>query len=399
MDKNRMHQIHFMAAVEAGDYLYFSAWLINGLFRMDSHTKEITYIGRIKQETREKCLHRFAFLYENRIYFIPAWGRFIAKLNLSDLSIETISIPEDGHFCQTEKFANIIFIQDELWMIPSGYDALLKLNFKTEKLEKYGNWPEQIKWKNKDSLLFCQGIHVLNCICMCPNESSYFVTFDLETKEMKKWDWSYPKYAFCSMIYHKDNIWFLPRKDYPYIVKYSLETQEKYLIPINEIVERHVDALFYSATIIDDIIILPPYQSKHWLIVDTVANSINKMEFKKRQDNKSFEYPLYQAVSYFRDGFIATSDCDEVGQFVSKENYQITEFAFVMSDENKSSYLAEVIEEGGFRKGLSKEKMLLLQEDNINIELYINAISKLKKVDENNEAEIDGEKIYRYLRS
>lgn len=389
-----MDRICFLAAAEWENYFYFSAWLFNGLFRMNYQTNEIMYIGRVKEESRETCLHGHAIAYANRIYFIPAFGKCIAKLNLNNLSIETIRIPESSHCCRTEMFSEVIVIKDELWLIPSGYDALVKMDLKTEILERYSNWPEHIKWKKETSLLFNAGIHISSVICMCPNESQYFVTFDLVTKEMKKWRHNFPEQAFCKMIYHGGYVWLLPKKDYPYIVKYSPKTQEQCLLATGETAEKGIEALHYTGGVIGNKILLPPYQTTYWLIVDTQTDIVEKINIKSFCDSINLSYPMYQAVNYICNGMVATSDKANLGQYVSGDDYNFINWEIQMNDTVKGSYLASLMDDEDYRVLKGSHKCSLYQEKKFGLNTYIDAILQLNKEKSYSQIQSCGKKIF-----
>ena len=220
----------FIAGTEVDGDLFFSAHQMNGIFKQDGKTKKIKYLGSVKEETENGRLHNIAIHYADRIYFIPSIGDYIAKWDLTTSKIETIAIPSSNHACETVKFSNAILIGKQLWLTPMGYDAILMMDLDTEKIERYADWPDGVEWKDPMVVQFCSGLYIQDKLCLCPRDSKVFVTFDLKSKKMKAWDWEYSPNAFCGMVYDNDNIWLVPRLEYPYIVKYNIKEESKTLI-------------------------------------------------------------------------------------------------------------------------------------------------------------------------
>lgn len=384
MRKQQLEPIQFMAAVQVKNDLYFSAWHINALFKQDGSTGKIEFIASVKQEERESRLHSHAFLYENQIYFIPDLGRYITKLNLADLSIDVIVLPESK--CCSQKFVDIVYVKEALWLIPSAYDALIRLDLKTDGIEKYANWPKGVAWTAEKKDLFCGAVCVSDTLCLCPYESDFLVTFDLEKKEMKGWDWDYPIHAFYKIILHKDSIWFLPEGKYPYIIKYSLETKQIVSIDIQETSTNNGNVLYAAAAIMDDTIILTPYQSNQWIFLDTITKEIKKATIQEQNG-------LYIGVNYFKDGVIITEGWSKPAQFISAKTHEISEIFFLLSKQVKKEYLEDLMQQSEVRR---KKINFVLKENDFSLELYADAILSHNSMCERT-VDVYGEMIYNSL--
>ena len=375
-------KIDFFAGIEVDDAVYFSAWNVNGMFKMDRNTGNITYIGCAENEKMDHALHYHVFKHQKKLYFIPGYGDCIAVLDVKDLSIRTITLPEREHICQTNKFAEIVHVENDLWLIPVGYDAVLRLDLETEKLEVFDNWPEGVTWESEVSMQFNSAIYVSGHICMLPRESKFFVTFDVKNKKMQKWDWKYPEFAFDAMVFQNECIWFLPRVDYPYIVKYSIEKKEEELIELKEEIQDEVLCLYCLPLVIDNKIIRAPYQSEYWFILDTNTNQISKIK------SASSEYPMFQKLTIWKDGLLATSGIRGKGEYLSKDLEKIEEIIFEVRE--VASYLQDRMKSCGKSEVIFKEEKFMLQA-------YLKAITSVEKNIAGLERITNGREIYAKL--
>lgn len=391
-----MKQLSFFAAAEVDGALYFSAWTRNGLFRMHPKTGDITYIGRFLEEEREANLHQFAYVYQNAVYFFPSAGTHIAKLQLKDGAMQTIALPNADCCGTLNKFSDLVRHGEDLWLIPESYDALVRFHLPTEQIERYENWPDGFHREKMGASLFCAGACVSGQICMCPHESDWFVTFDLQTKQMRKWEWKYPKMAFCRMAYHNETLWFFPERDYPDIVGYEPQSGAGYRIPMREKGKEGAYALYGNAAVLRERIVLLPYESDHWIVLDTRTHQISAVPLERREGQKEAGAPLFQAVTYFENGFIATSGLHEWEQLVASEQMDAAEIRIVADDAEWMRMWERIVDDGGISYGKSDEKMQLFYETDMSLELYLQIVQDFQpKSPETADGICCGEAIYR----
>jgi len=315
-------KLDFFAAVEVGEELFFSAWLINGIFKMNRNTEKVTYIGRVAEEEIEYNLYCFAHYHAGKVYFIPKLGKYIAVLDVADEHIYTIALPEREHICgEIDKFAKVLYNKNSLWLIPRGFDALLQLDLMTETWSIYDNWPEGVVWDSREKLQFYTGALVSNHICMLQIEVDFFVSFDTERKTMHKYEWKYPKNAFEAMVVCEGSIWFFPTVQYTHIIKYNIATETTEQIEVQENVEEDIVCLYTQPIVRGNKIIRPPYQAKHWLVLDTITNEVKKIACA------ASDYPLCQAAVFFKDGILATSGISGRGEYISKDLQVVKEIS------------------------------------------------------------------------
>lgn len=99
-----------------GDKIWFSNLSFNSLMQMDLNTAKITVIGKFPDYgIEERNLHRRVFLYGNRLYFIPRYGKTIDIYDISENNFKTIKMPEIN-----TPIADAVKIKKEIWMFPAS---------------------------------------------------------------------------------------------------------------------------------------------------------------------------------------------------------------------------------------------------------------------------------------
>jgi len=315
----------FCAGVEVGDELYFAAHKRNAFFVKNRKTKVIRYIGAVKEETAKACWYIKAINYKSWVYFVPALANYIVKVNTRTLELCAIPVSASNHLCETNKFIEAITYGNTAWLIPAGYDAILELNMDTDEVTRHDQWPVGVNWENKYFYMFRTGVCVGNKVYLCPLDGQKFIIFDLVTKEMKSFDWPYPPRTFCMMLYHQGCLWFLPREEYPYIVKYSLKNNETERIEIPEEKGSHSYA---TAVLVGDDIVCIPYEAWNWRIIDTRTNEIKNIPFTDSRMEKPVEYPYYQFVACVNGGYKIFGDKRPYGHFIGENSFSISETEF-----------------------------------------------------------------------
>lgn len=296
--ESKKFTIQYSTSVEVNGILYFSAHYMNGLFKLDLLTKEIEYIGRCSEESKSVDLYRYALAYRGKVYFIPGVGNYIVCIDTMTGKIERYKVPEAEHTCGDYKFAAVVEVNGEVWMIPAQYDAILRLNMDTNEMERYSNWPKEIAEKVGKGFLFSDGIHIDNHIYLCPRDVDYFVIFDIVTKEMKLWKWENELW-FNDLHYCNEALWFVSHRNNGCIMKYSFISKE--LQCVHKISEklredkreiRNPQLAYGASILIGDRIFCAPYLLDYWLVIDTSKGKVEKIAFEKGETLER-DQPLY----------------------------------------------------------------------------------------------------------
>ena len=185
--------ITFLAGVVVDNYIYCSNWLSNGLYRINIEGGQSELLNVFIEEKNISNLHSDAFLYKDDIWFIPSKAEKIACFNISQNSIEYFDLPNQGRVIldksgnYTFKFSSYQVKNTEFcWLVPVGYNLLLKLDMKRKEIKNIHGLPPEIKWSD-GTINFYSGYLKENYIYMCPYESSVGIKINTKNDTIQPW--------------------------------------------------------------------------------------------------------------------------------------------------------------------------------------------------------------------
>lgn len=176
-----VYQLNFLAGVQVGNDVYFSAWNKNGLFKYNPQTGECSFLKCFVGE-ENWGLHSEAILYGNTIWFIPRASERIAIVDLENLDIGYLELPESGH---RPKERNIpprrMFVCHEegekyLWVIPNAYKLFIKIDMERRQIISVQEW-------GNDEYAGAIGVRNQNKLWVSIYSSREFRVIDLLTEE------------------------------------------------------------------------------------------------------------------------------------------------------------------------------------------------------------------------
>lgn len=125
---------------------YASDFDRNGLFEVDIESGKCRFIMTFPNEdVMVSRLHEHAVWIGNKVYFIPASGKHISVFNTETKEVETIEIPQfskkqNNNYNPKLKFIKAIEHNGCLWLIPSTYPGIIRLNINTNEIRVISNW-------------------------------------------------------------------------------------------------------------------------------------------------------------------------------------------------------------------------------------------------------------------
>lgn len=140
-----IEKINFLAGVQVGNVIYFSAWNVNGLFIYNLCTEECRFLKSFPGE-ENWGLHSEAVLHGNTIWFIPRASERIAIVDLDDLQITYLDLPERGYRPQDcnipPRRMAVCHKEGEryLWLIPYAYKLFLKIDMENRQILDAQEW-------------------------------------------------------------------------------------------------------------------------------------------------------------------------------------------------------------------------------------------------------------------
>ncbi len=129
---------------------YASNYNENGLFKVDMNTGECTFLCTFPDEKIfDKRMFSKAVWLGNLIYFIPAAANALHIFNVENNTIKRVEIPRvDKNIYQfyygSCKFIDAVVYESVLWMIPSSYPGMLRMNLLDDMVSIVDDWiPDQ----------------------------------------------------------------------------------------------------------------------------------------------------------------------------------------------------------------------------------------------------------------
>lgn len=184
-----------MASVLCGEYVYFSARDFNALMRTNINTRQTEYICCFDKEDKIGELHIKAFLYDNYIWWIPLFGKYVAKFNVETHDIEYFDVmskmtwrDELEEFCLEKNGEKLIpafshaGIIDEkrVYLVPAGENALVILNIENDNMDIFQ------AGEHTKGLYLGVSCVIGDEIWMAPYLGGEFLSFNISTQTFKK---------------------------------------------------------------------------------------------------------------------------------------------------------------------------------------------------------------------
>lgn len=220
-------KINFLAGVQVGNIIYFSAWNVNGLFTYNPLTEECSFLKSFPGE-ENWGLHSEAVLYGNTIWFVPRASERIAIVDLDGLQITYLDLPECGHRPQDRNIPprRMTGCHKEgdryLWLIPKAYKLFLKIDMEKRQLLDVQEWGEA-------DFASAVGIRVQNKLWVKIGSTRENRIIDLESGEQTVKKVEQEDVLHMGMQNVNEQIYLFPQyvKDGVIIMDYAMQEKEK----------------------------------------------------------------------------------------------------------------------------------------------------------------------------
>ena len=191
---------------------YASDYDLNSLYEVNIETGKCTFLTIFDEEPiNRKRIHSCLKWIENKIYCIPGSGNKISVFNINSKTVKSISIPlpsknKYAFYNEHYKFIDAVEYRGFLWLLPSTYPGILKLDMQTDEIEVFDKWITDTKFffRAKSCL---RGNKII-----IPNGSSNEVLiFDVEEKRGKLKKIGTKNNGIMSICRDGENYWLAPR--------------------------------------------------------------------------------------------------------------------------------------------------------------------------------------------
>ena len=201
------------------EYMYFSAQMANGIFRMNMSTGGIEHlIMSEKDKPTDGFLYSDVKLDGKKVWCIPYASKEIMIFDIDTKTCEFISIPKlSGNGRDNVKFNSLYEYEEWFILIPSEYPAIIKVNKKTYEVNF-------IKWEEKLLQKYPDFYEVNNFLAICAdfevvNDSMYLLAENVVIKyDMKSDNFTFIRInkeakLYCGITRYYDEFILLDRAD------------------------------------------------------------------------------------------------------------------------------------------------------------------------------------------
>ena len=141
----KAEQLMFETIAIKGNIGYASAYEMNGLYEVNISSGECTFIANFDEPITYMRLHSRAVRIKDKVFFVPGSGSNLSVFDVNDKSLRAIPIPaataEVFKFYNTYmKFIDAIHHGNYLWLIPSTYPGILRMDLDTYEFQNFNSW-------------------------------------------------------------------------------------------------------------------------------------------------------------------------------------------------------------------------------------------------------------------
>lgn len=344
------HSIFFEAiAMENQETAYASAYELNGLFRVNLKTGECEYITLFpREEITRSRLHSAAVLIGKKVYFIPSFAKYISVYDLSEGSFSQISVPKSNKeydfYKGKFKFVDAKLYGDNLWLFPSAYLGIVKLNIKTNEISVLDQWipPE--------GYFFRRALCVNGNMAYIPDGvSNYVLELNMENEKTELLQIGNNNHGMMSMKLWKGQYWMAPRLSGA-VICWNPDTN--FIKEMNEYPEEFAtDRIVFSAVIAcNDHLYLMPASAN--FVIDIGDDGLLIYD-KWKPDEGSMGEVLFETDDYYYFREVLKDGISSKHYKIIKENGEIVEYRMIV--QNDLVYKADILKAASLQGEVIKE--------------------------------------------
>lgn len=270
--KNRLAnelRLTFMAGVQIEDYIYFSAWNANGLFKMDPTTGECILLKLFEGEQWQN-LHSAAVYYKDAIWLIPSNSKRITRVDIHTLEMSYILLPTNSVENLNSNGKKEVFKwgccykegSPYLWLTPRSYNLLLRIDMEKQDIFVCDEFKEN-KIKYSDSKL------IDDEIWMCPYDNTEGLVYHTVSGEKRRYPFDEKTCEYLNIQAYKNWMIFFPRQMDQAIILMDRHTFDKQYIYLNK-----SDLQCQTVGMSNGHALLVPYFGKKYIDIDFHADRI-----------------------------------------------------------------------------------------------------------------------------
>lgn len=400
---SEIKHILFECYVEQENTIWFSAFMYNGLYKMEKNTLKISFIGRVPgEEIIQSRLYKAAVLIENKIVLAPCSAKEIAVYDIAKDIFIKIPLKDAKEFhsyvtCKDiAKFWTMEVYQANVYIMAHYYPSIIKISMLNYEIT-YIDGPIKELDKSVAAIeepYLTEGIiedYIAILPCCCAN---VILKFNLKTENYVIEQIPFTGEGFNGLCKNGEDYWLVPRKA-GNILKYNSKSQvasEYDKFPENM---NFGNIPFATPIIYKNKLYLPPIHSSAFLVVDMECGKIETINDLNQVINGNL-------LDYTRAGDKVKALTIKEGKiffFCSRDyqayiyNIETNELSYFYLDSNGD----ELQDYYQTIKFYEKKRYIYYEQKDWNIEMYIRFIKYLSTKSFLNKNNSIGNNIYRSI--
>lgn len=286
---------HFYGGVFVDDWIYYSTYDENALFKKNIKTKEEVFVCRFQKYNQQSGVHENAFRIKNDLFFMPLGHaeKMIAVYHIETNSVDYIDLPKGRDYVLGRVACATIESEEAVWIIPCTYDAVLRVDKNSFEIKRFDDWPNEVlkhgieKWKFYSASMYKDKIY------MCPYDCPGIVEFDTETGKMKILPVEVEQNRYRKIISYEQKLYLFSENVEDEIVIFDLESKE---VDREKVVfkDEGITGLYHAFACIDGKIIwMLPYEGNYIIRVDLEKKDIEKMHILVEGEEEKHNLKLH----------------------------------------------------------------------------------------------------------
>lgn len=286
---------------------WFCAGQINALFCVDMNSRKCEYIAKIPEgNINSSRLYPYCAKYENTVFCLPGWGKYIWCYDLDKSVWNKIEIGQTNQLLMYTNSYNQK--KSELWLLEDKTRNIYEINLKKKLIEK------KYHISHDGNAEYCEYIIVQNKLYCVYDRIVYCV--DMDNSDINKYEISCAKAALCTICYDGVNFWlsgyckeiYVWNPDYG-VVKVITEFPKQfgiYHFKGNELCLLDCDSFlfekshfFFNSIFLGKYIWFIPFQSNEIIYIDKVTYQVNVLEIAEEQETEESLAGRLESTKYY----------------------------------------------------------------------------------------------------
>lgn len=387
-------KLSFLAGVQIEDDIYFSAWNVNGLFKMDPTTGECILLKLFEGEQGQH-LHSAAVYYKDAIWLIPSNSKRITRVDIHTLEMSYIPLPANSIENLNSNGKKVLFKwgccyragSPYLWLTPRSYNLLLRVDM--EKLEIFVC--DEFKGNN---IKYSDSKLIDDEIWMCPYDNTEGLVYHTVSGEKRRYPFEEKTCEYLNIQPYKNWMIFFPRQLDQAIILMDRHTYEKQYIYLNKS-ELRCQTVGMS----NGHALLVPFFGKKYIDIDFHTDRISENEKLQNaaaqivKDNEQYLTCMESGKDLF---FLSNLPCSPLLQY----KIETGKFSFIKIRTNQEKYEQAVIKTIGTQGEIACFEPLhnkKVDESEFSLRLFL-ALAKSDSSDGECKKAAVGEKIFHEMK-